>query len=212
MLVQVIGACWFHNLQKWTPLATTVPVFLQRVSSERTPLKQHKEPRAALIGGLFDDYAFFFFNALRFLVAVLSDLSGCSCVLKAIFSNLSIRSGSSRSLIRSFFFIAHPSAIKGLLRTTQHELEDRCVGNEAPLVIKISDRFKMQRKVYPWEEHRKCTICDNVTVRSPIMTFPAKFRRLRGSNVGLLTTYRDAHQFGIAQLLHAPPARPIRGP
>jgi hypothetical protein len=32
----------------------------------------------------------------------------------------------------------------------------------------------------------------------------------RGSNVGLLTTHR-VHQFGTAQLLHAPPARPIRG-
>jgi hypothetical protein len=39
-----------------------------------------------------DDYVAFFFNALRFLVAVLSDLSGCSCVLKEIFSNLSMRS------------------------------------------------------------------------------------------------------------------------
>src|SRR5207302_9066048 len=106
-----------------------------------------------------------------------------------------------------------PSANKGLLRTTQHELMDRCVGNEAPLVIKISDRFKMQRKVYSWAERQKCTICDNVTARTPVTTFAAKFPRLqRGSNVGLLTTDRDAHQFGIAQLLHAPPARPIRGP
>jgi hypothetical protein len=28
------------------------------------------------------------FSALRFLVAVLSDLSGCSCVLKELFSKL----------------------------------------------------------------------------------------------------------------------------
>jgi hypothetical protein len=32
------------------------------------------------------------------------------------------------------------------------------------------------------------------------------------AHVGLLTTHRDAHQFGIAQLLYSPPARPIRGP
>ena len=41
------------------------------------------------------------------------------------------------------------------------------MGNEAPLVIKISHRFKMQRKAYSWAEHRRCTICDNVTVRKP---------------------------------------------
>jgi hypothetical protein len=63
------------------------------------------------------------------------------------------------------FFIAHPSAIKGPLRAAQHELEDHCVGNEASPVIKISDRFRLQRKVYSWAEHRRCTICDNLTVR-----------------------------------------------
>lgn len=42
------------------------------------------------------------FRALRLLVAVLSDFSGCSCVLKAFFSKLSRRS----SPTRSFFFIA----------------------------------------------------------------------------------------------------------
>ena len=62
-------------------------------------------------------FAAFFFSALRFLVAVSSDLSGCSCVLKALFSKLSRRPRYSRSLIRSFFFIASP-AIKGLLRNT----------------------------------------------------------------------------------------------
>jgi hypothetical protein len=48
-----------------------------------------------------------------------------------------------------------------------HGLEDRCVGNDAALGVKISDRLKMHRKVYSWAEHWRCTICDNVTVRSP---------------------------------------------
>jgi hypothetical protein len=47
-----------------------------------------------------------------------------------------------------------------------HGLEDRCVGNQAALVIKISVRLKMQRKVYSWGRARKCTICGSVTVRS----------------------------------------------
>ncbi len=36
-------------------------------------------------------FATFFFSALRFLVTVSSDLSGCSCMLKALFSKLSRR-------------------------------------------------------------------------------------------------------------------------
>jgi hypothetical protein len=47
-----------------------------------------------------------------------------------------------------------------------HGLEDRCVGNQAALVIKISVRFNVHCKVYSWDGARRCTICDNVTVRS----------------------------------------------
>jgi hypothetical protein len=39
-------------------------------------------------------------------------------------------------------------------------------GNQAALVIKISVRFNMQRKVYSWDGARRCTICDSVIVRS----------------------------------------------
>jgi hypothetical protein len=48
-----------------------------------------------------------FFSALRFLVAVSSDLSGCSCILKAPFSELLRRLWNSLSLVRSLFFIAN---------------------------------------------------------------------------------------------------------
>jgi hypothetical protein len=37
--------------------------------------------------------------------------------------------------------------------------------HKAVLVVKISDRFTLERKVSSWAEHRKCTTCDNVTVR-----------------------------------------------
>jgi hypothetical protein len=47
-----------------------------------------------------------------------------------------------------------------------HALEDRRVGNQGALLIKISVRLKMRRKVYSWGGARRCTICDNVTVRS----------------------------------------------
>jgi hypothetical protein len=87
------------------------------------------------------------------------------------------------------FHRPHP-AIKGLLRNTlrddhprgekrphgpvgacrsshhPHGLKDRCVGNQAALVVKISIRLNMQRKVYSWDGARRCTICDNVIVRS----------------------------------------------
>jgi hypothetical protein len=36
----------------------------------------------------------------------------------------------------------------------------------ATLVIKISVRLNMQRKVHWWDGARRCTICDSVTVRS----------------------------------------------
>jgi hypothetical protein len=47
-----------------------------------------------------------------------------------------------------------------------HVLKGRSVGNQAALVVKISVRLNMQRKVYSWEGARRCTICDNVIVRS----------------------------------------------
>jgi hypothetical protein len=47
-----------------------------------------------------------------------------------------------------------------------HGLKDRCVGNQAALVVKISVRLNMQRKVYSWDGARRCTICDSVIVRS----------------------------------------------
>jgi hypothetical protein len=54
-----------------------------------------------------------------------------------------------------FLFHRRPhSAIKGILRNSF----------EAALVIKISDRFKSQRKVYSWGGARRCTNCDNVIV------------------------------------------------
>ena len=34
------------------------------------------------------------------------------------------------------------------------------------LVVKISVRLNMQRKVYSWDGARRCTICDSVIVRS----------------------------------------------
>ena len=48
------------------------------------------QPEAVVADFLNPEFAFVtdFFNALRFLVAVSSDLSGCSCVLKAPFSEL----------------------------------------------------------------------------------------------------------------------------
>jgi hypothetical protein len=68
---------------------------LRAMTRKRRSLPAQISIRSASANGLAassDDYAAFFFNALRFLVAVSSNLSGCSCVLKAIFSNLSIRS------------------------------------------------------------------------------------------------------------------------
>ena len=47
-----------------------------------------------------------------------------------------------------------------------HGLEDRCVGDQAALVMKISVRFNMLRKVHSWDTARRCTICDSVTARS----------------------------------------------
>ena len=165
------------------------------MSSRKKRGRAHHQPAAVVldfVNPVF--FAAFFLSALRFLVAVSSDLSGCSCVLKALFSKLSRRPRYSRSLIRTFFFIAHPAS-KSLLRNTlrddhprrekrphgpvgagktepcrsshyAHGLEDRCAGNQAALVIKISVRFNLQRKVHSWDGARRCTICDSVTVRS----------------------------------------------
>jgi hypothetical protein len=40
-------------------------------------------------------------------------------------------------------------------------LEHRYVGNEAALILKINEPFKMQRKVYLWGEARRCTSYDS---------------------------------------------------
>ena len=52
----------------------------------------HHQPEAVVLDFVNPKFsATLFFSALRFLVAVLSDLSGCSCVLKALFSKVSRR-------------------------------------------------------------------------------------------------------------------------
>src|SRR6266568_1781143 len=71
--------------------------------------RAHHQPEAVVLDFVNPEIsAAFLFSALRFLVAVSSDLSGCSSVLKALFSKLSRRPRYSRSLIRSSFFIAPP--------------------------------------------------------------------------------------------------------
>ena len=70
--------------------------------------RAHHQPEAVMLDFVNAEFfATIFFSALRFLVAVLSDLSGCSWVLKALFSKVSRRPRYSRSLIRSFLFITH---------------------------------------------------------------------------------------------------------
>jgi len=63
--------------------------------SRNQPAKRgrvHHQPEAVVLDFASPEFfAAIFFNALRFLVAVLSDLSGCSCVLKALFSEVSRR-------------------------------------------------------------------------------------------------------------------------
>jgi hypothetical protein len=52
--------------------------------------RAHHQPEVVLLDFVNPElFAAFFFSALRFLVAVSSDLSGCSCVLKALFGKLS---------------------------------------------------------------------------------------------------------------------------
>ena len=54
--------------------------------------RPHHQPEAMVLDFVNPEFsATLFFSALRFLVAVLSDLSGCSCVLKALFSKVSRR-------------------------------------------------------------------------------------------------------------------------
>ncbi len=130
-------------------------------------------------------FAAFFFSALRFLLQLRVEGAFQQTLETALilaFAN------------PIFLFHRPTPAIKGLLRNTlrddhprrekrphgpvgagektepcgsshyAHGLEDRCVGNQAALVIKISVRSKMQRKVYSWVGARRCTICDSVTV------------------------------------------------
>jgi hypothetical protein len=62
------------------------------MSSRRKRGWAHHQPEAVALDFVNPEFfAAFFFSALRFLVAVSSDLSGCSCVLKALFSKLSRR-------------------------------------------------------------------------------------------------------------------------
>jgi hypothetical protein len=56
------------------------------------------------------------------------------------------------------------------------------VRNQAALIIKISVRFNLQRKVHSWDRVRKCTICDSVTVRSA-RRHAAKSKRLPRSSL-----------------------------
>jgi len=69
----------------------------QRVSrppmlSRRKRGPAHHQPKAVVLDFVNPEFfAAFFFSALRFLVAVSSDLSGWSCVLKVRFSKLSRR-------------------------------------------------------------------------------------------------------------------------
>jgi hypothetical protein len=59
------------------------------VSSRRKSGQARHQPEAVVLDFANPEFlAAFFFSALRFLVAVSSDLSGCSCVLKALFSKL----------------------------------------------------------------------------------------------------------------------------
>ncbi len=134
------------------------------MSSRRKRGWAHHQPEAVVLDFVNSEFlAAFFFSALRFLVAVSSDLSGCSCVLKALFSKLSRWPRYSRSLIRSFFFIA-PPRYQGPI--AQHTSWRSSASGEAALAIKISVRFNMPCKVYSWDRARRCTICDSVIVRS----------------------------------------------
>jgi hypothetical protein len=62
------------------------------MSSRRKRGRAHHQPEAVLLDFVNPEFfAAFFFSALRFLVAVSSDLSGCSFVLKVLFSKTSRR-------------------------------------------------------------------------------------------------------------------------
>jgi predicted acylesterase/phospholipase RssA len=63
------------------------------ISSHRKRGRAHHQAEAIVLDFVnSESFAAFFFSALRILVAVLSDFSGCSSVLKALFSILLIRS------------------------------------------------------------------------------------------------------------------------
>jgi hypothetical protein len=73
------------------------------------------------------------------------------------------------------FHHALHSAIRGLLRNTIALVERKAIAvrtplegsvrnNRRPLIIRISDLLKMQRKVLSWSGARRCTNCDNATV------------------------------------------------
>ena len=54
--------------------------------------RAHHQPEAVVLDLVNPEFfAAFLFSALRFLVAVSSDFSGCSCVLKVLFSKTSRR-------------------------------------------------------------------------------------------------------------------------
>jgi len=126
-----------------------------------------REGRARYQPEVFADFvspelsAAFFFRALRLLVAVSSDLSCHSCVLKVFFSALSRLP---RSLILSLYFMAlipircatlfvnHPCTTHTDWRIDAQAIRRRCFS-------KLASKSNMQRKV-------RCTICDSVIVRS----------------------------------------------
>jgi hypothetical protein len=62
------------------------------MSSRRKRGWAHHRPEAVVLDLVNPEISTaFLFSALRFLVAVSSDFSGCSCVLKVLFSNTSRR-------------------------------------------------------------------------------------------------------------------------
>jgi hypothetical protein len=74
------------------PRRPTPCVSRPQMSSRGKCGRAHHQPEAVVLDFANPEFiAAFFFSALRFLVAVSSDLSGCSCVLKALFSKLSRR-------------------------------------------------------------------------------------------------------------------------
>jgi hypothetical protein len=91
--------CWVVNLASIVSdaAAAASPAMANASVSARPPIssrrkrgRAHHQPEAVVLDFVNPEFfAAFFFSALRFLVAVSSDLSGCSCVLKALFGKLS---------------------------------------------------------------------------------------------------------------------------